>query len=178
MMLFVFYSLIFKHCFEHRFYQNAQVACSTLRRPLLNIRFVSSWKKKWRQTCWFASIDIFYSKISQFWSNKMKNYHNSVILRPKLPQICIDLKIRKFADSPLREKTDDIIQKHQYWQDWQLQNTKTHRVVWITLLTFLVFLSTIIVVNTFKQYKICRKNKLDEESMGAIAYPRVNIQFL
>ena len=38
----------------------------------------------------------------------MKNYHNSVILRPKLPQICIDLKIRKFADSPLREKTDDI----------------------------------------------------------------------
>ena len=39
----------------------------------------------------------------------MKNYHNSVILRPKLLQICIYLKIRKFADSPLREKNDDII---------------------------------------------------------------------
>ena len=39
----------------------------------------------------------------------MKNYHNSVILRPKLPQIRIYLKIRKFADSPLREKTDDFI---------------------------------------------------------------------
>ena len=38
----------------------------------------------------------------------MKNYHNSVILRPKLPQICIYLKIRKFTDSPLREKTDEL----------------------------------------------------------------------
>ena len=42
----------------------------------------------------------------------MKNYHNSVILRPKLPKICIYLKIRKFADSPLREKTDELLLKN------------------------------------------------------------------
>ena len=41
----------------------------------------------------------------------MKNCHDSVILRPKLPHICIYLKIRKFADSRFVKKPTLCLQR-------------------------------------------------------------------